>query len=530
MANKSYEMVQFKDVLPIIIESYYKDFPYARNKKIPVSISVSLPGNAYDAFTKDPSWMQRAQQKISEGIKKWLRLANEAAKNGAGKFSEDQREAKYYLFLGKEMESMKKTFENAAQKECVNIIKEYKKEQDNLEEYRIKAAAKIAVSGVSTACSAVLAVLTGGAAAPLFIIATCRSAAGIAQECIKLASTVDTTAKYVKGELKILSAFMLDSNYKLFEAREKFLKYENEQEETNAKYEQLKSRILELQQRIGKAGKTKEQDAKNKQKLEAARKDMDANSKERAALEKKMATLKKEQEKIEKSVNAPKGLFRKIFKSGRKSATELGLGALSGVVGLETPSLANCKSHIELHDTNIGKVSGLSHKLSTSLYGAMDKQKETLSASATAFATAKNNIKAKFAEILKNNPGNAAKITTALGTALKQLDKAQKNYEAAIKKAEGMLNTLINDIIAANEKVDESKELNAKFRQAIELLHKGVPNALDYTATVVSLGTGLALGFGAGLGSGAAEIAATIGDATQGLVAELGAIVIDEIG
>ncbi|MDR0353361.1 MAG: hypothetical protein LBI02_08445, partial [Opitutaceae bacterium] len=140
-------MVQFPDVLPIIIESYYKDFPYARNKKIPVSISVSLPENIYDAFTEDPSWMQRAQQKISEGIKKWLRLANEAAKNGAGKFSEDQREVKYYLFLGKEMESMEKTFEKAAQKECVNIIKEYKKEQDKLEEYRIKAAGKIALSG-----------------------------------------------------------------------------------------------------------------------------------------------------------------------------------------------------------------------------------------------------------------------------------------------------------------------------------------------------------------------------------------------
>jgi predicted nucleic acid-binding Zn-ribbon protein len=530
MANKSYNIVQFRDVLPIIIESYYKDFPYARSKKIPVSISVSLRDDVHDAFTKDPSWMLRAQQKISEGIKKWLRLANEAAKNGADKFPEDQREAKYFLFLGKEMESMKKTFENAAQKECLGIIKQYTEEQDKLKEYRTKAAGKLAITGVSTACSVVLTVLTGGAAAPLFIIAVCRTAAGIVQECAKLASTVDTTAKYVTGELKILSAFMQDSNYKLFEAREKFFKYEIEYAETNAKYEQLKSRILELQQRIGKAGKTKDQDAKNKQKIEAARKDMEANSKERAALEKKMAALKKEQEKIEKSVNAPKGLFKKIFKSGRKSATELGLGALSGVVGLETPSLASCKSHIELHDTNIGKVSRLSHNLSTSLNDVMDKQKETLSGSAAAFATAKNDIKTKFAEIIKKNPANAVKIKAALNTALGQLDKAQKNYETGIKKIEGNLDKLIHDIIAANEKVDASQDLNAKFREALQLMHKGVPNALDYTATVISLGTGLAMGFGSGFGSSAVEIATTIGDTTQGLIAELKSIAIDEIG
>ncbi|AWI10030.1 hypothetical protein [Ereboglobus luteus] len=526
---KTYTMVEFPNALSIILDSYYKDFPYDKKKTFPINISVQLQDDVFNAFTKDPSWMQRAQQTISVGIKKWLKLCNEAAKKAVTKLPADQKEESYFRYLNKEIDSMIKQFTIAAQKECTRIISEYQKEQDKLTEYRIKAAGKLAVTGVSTAGSIVLTVLTGGTAAPLFIIAMCRTAAGVVQEIAKLASTVDTTAKYVQGELKILSAFMQDSNYKLFEAREKFLKCECELDEAQAKSNALKDRIMEVQQRIGKKGKTKEQDEKNKKKLAEAMKEAEKNSKERTVLEKKIIELKKKQDSLEKEVGAPKGLFRKVFKDGRKSATELGLSSLSGVLGLETPSLANCDSHIDLHEVNIGKVSGLSHRLSVSLYGAMDKQKQTITDSKDAFAKARKALISKFSEIMEQNKHDTKKLLAAQEKALKQLDRARANYEKKITGLETKLGNLIERIITANQKVDESKKLNVKFRTSIGYLKKGVPDALKYTATVVSLGTGLAMGFGGGLGNGLAEVVATVGDATQGLIAEIGSIVIDEL-
>ena len=66
---------------------------------------------------------------------------------------------------------------------------------------------------------------------------------------------------------------------------------------------------------------------------------------------------------------------------------EVGLNLLAKAVGLETPSLKNCQSHIDLHGINIGKLDKESKKLSEKIYEAMDEQEKLNKALKAAKAT-----------------------------------------------------------------------------------------------------------------------------------------------
>jgi hypothetical protein len=160
-----------------------------------------------------------------------------------------------------------------------------------------------------------------------------------------------------------------------------------------------------------------------------------------------------------------KALMVIMEKGKAKAAKEVALSAISGVLGIETPSVTNLGSHIEVHKHDITKLAIESHKLSPKINEALDKQDKWQ----------------KKVEGQKDLP--PAKVT---------------KLKEKIKKAETALDALVKAVVKVNEAVERAEKRQEKYEKALADLKKGVPGWVAYVTPLVGLATDIGLSVAAG--------------------------------
>lgn len=149
----------------------------------------------------------------------------------------------------------------------------------------------------------------------------------------------------------------------------------------------------------------------------------------------------------------------------RRNGAETALGVLSGLAGIETPSLKNCKSHIELHKTDISKLDQKSKQLSERIYKMMDVGKDW-------------EAKVKKASQDGTAPEKKAKVERGLASAEQALDKCIK---ATIK---------------VNESVDAAWANQKRFEDTLTSLSGGVQAWTKYVDTAVNMAVDIGIAVG----------------------------------
>ena len=147
-----------------------------------------------------------------------------------------------------------------------------------------------------------------------------------------------------------------------------------------------------------------------------------------------------------------------------QSAKEIGLNAISGALGIESPSLKNCDEHIKVHKVDIAKLEVKSHDLSKSIYDAMDVEESW---------------RKKFDAAKKNLPS----------------DKVGK-IVVHKEKVEKALHTLIESTIKVNESIQRAQVRQHKFEKTLDAMREGVPEWTGYAKEVVGLAVDIGLGMG----------------------------------
>ncbi|MBC7994395.1 MAG: hypothetical protein H7Z15_14285 [Rhizobacter sp.] len=176
----------------------------------------------------------------------------------------------------------------------------------------------------------------------------------------------------------------------------------------------------------------------------------------------------------------------KAKKSGKvaQGAKEIGLNVFSKVLGVETPSLKNCQSHIEIHKIDIAKIEKKSKALSETIYEAMDEQ---------------------------------AKQDKALATAKKTLPANKVGKMAMqVEKIEKALDELLKSTIKVNEAIERAEKRQEHFEKALDAMKDGIPGWVKWVDVAVSLTLDLATGI-ADASSAMERTAAGLGAAAQAL-------------
>jgi hypothetical protein len=149
----------------------------------------------------------------------------------------------------------------------------------------------------------------------------------------------------------------------------------------------------------------------------------------------------------------------------KKSAKEIGLNLLSGALGIETPSLANCEEHIKVHHIDIQKLEKESHQLGQTVNAALDKEEEW---------------RGKFNQALAKN-----KNSKEIGKIVVKKEKAEKG-----------LNHLVESIHKVNEGINRAKERQELFEKTLKAMKEGVPEWTKYARQVGSLAVDIGLSMG----------------------------------
>lgn len=145
-----------------------------------------------------------------------------------------------------------------------------------------------------------------------------------------------------------------------------------------------------------------------------------------------------------------------------QGAKEIGLNVFSKVLGVETPSLKNCQSHIEVHKVDIAKIEKKSKDLSKTIYEAMDEQANQ----AKALTQAKKTLPAS----------KVGKIST-------QVDKVEK-----------VLDELLKSTIKLNESVERAEKRQEQFEKALDAMKDGIPGWVKWVDVAIGLTVDLATG------------------------------------
>jgi len=207
-------------------------------------------------------------------------------------------------------------------------------------------------------------------------------------------------------------------------------------------------------------------------------------------------------DKTAKLIQAELAVLRKVMneevakakRSGKiaQGVKEVGLNLLSKTVGLETPSLKNCQSHIDLHGINIGKLDKESKTLSEKIYEAMDEQEKLNKA-----------LKVARATLPSDKVGKAAQ---------------------SLEKAEKALDKLLQATIHVNEKVELAHARHKLFQKALDGMKQGIPDWLKHVDTACGLAADLAMGI-----TDAADSASAALTVVMTLESTLGTEIIDRV-
>jgi len=167
-----------------------------------------------------------------------------------------------------------------------------------------------------------------------------------------------------------------------------------------------------------------------------------------------------------------------------QGAKEIGLNVFSKVLGVETPSLKNCQSHIEIHKIDIAKIEKKSKALSETIYEAMDEQAKQDKALAVAKKTLPSNKVGKIA--------------------------------MQVEKIEKALDELLKSTIKVNEAIERAEKRQEHFEKALDAMKDGIPGWVKWVDVAVSLSLDVATGI-ADASSAMERAAAGLGAAAQAL-------------
>jgi hypothetical protein len=138
-----------------------------------------------------------------------------------------------------------------------------------------------------------------------------------------------------------------------------------------------------------------------------------------------------------------------------RGGKEIALNVASKIIGIESPSLKNCESHIGIHKVKIAEAEKQSKKLSEKIYEAMDTQS----------AWSKEFDKAK-----KSLPSDkVGKVKTKLEASEKSLD------------------TMIQSTIKINEAISRAEARQEAYEEAINALKEGIPGWLKFVDVAVGM-------------------------------------------
>ncbi|MBY6262579.1 hypothetical protein EI613_11740 [Azospirillum sp. 412522] len=397
-----------------------------------MGVELVLDDDLYKELSKNPTWLQRLQEmakaefdKVVADGAKMIKKADDKAAN----FNEKQA-AIFSKDLNVALEKFCQKAANDMAVAAEKLFDDYKKGQKELQKFSLKAAGKIGLSVVAIVGSAVSAVFSGGAASPIAILGFVKSSLTIVQELTKItiaqAGKIDAADKVISVEMKALKKMM---------------------GEYADKVEALEA---EIEDKIAEAAK-----AKGIKKLD----------------EKAKADIRKELEKDSKYKTKMKQL------KAVQSSKEIGLNLISKAFGIETPSLKNCRSHMDVYKNSIAGIEKNIKKKSEQIYKAMDA-----------------------AQALDKELAKAVKS----GADPKKIGKVTKTMEAA----EGALDTLLKLVIEMNVGVDKANTRYAAFDKALEAMEAGVPAWVKFVDVVIS---------------GAVDIGLSIADAPNAIEKGLGA-------
>lgn len=397
-----------------------------------MGVELVLDDDLYKELSKNPTWLQRLQEmakaefdKVVADGAKLIRKADDKAAN----FNEAQAK----LFTKDLNVALEKFCQKAANDMAVaaeKLFDDYKKGQKELQKFSLKAAGKIGLAVVAIVGSAVSTVFSGGAASPIAILGFVKSSLTVVQELTKItiaqAGKIDAADKVISVEMKALKKMM---------------------GEYAQKVEALEAEIEDKVAEVAKAKGIKKPDDKAKADI---RKELEKDSKFKAKLKQLKAV---------------------------QSAKEIGLNLISKAFGIETPSLKNCRSHMDVYKNSIAGIEKNIKKKSEQIYKAMDA-----------------------AEALDKELSKALKS----GADPKKIGKVTKTMEAA----EGALDTLLKLVIEMNVAVDKANTRYDAFDKALEAMEAGVPAWVKFVDVVIS---------------GAVDIGLSIADAPNAIEKGLGA-------
>jgi hypothetical protein len=181
-----------------------------------------------------------------------------------------------------------------------------------------------------------------------------------------------------------------------------------------------------------------------------------------------------------------------LMKKARQISTDIGLEAIAGITGIETPSLGTCREHIKVHKLDISKLEIESHSLGNKIHEAMDEERKWQN---------------EFEAAARTMP--AEKV----GKVSQRKDKVR----AAVGR-------LLEANIKVNDAVARAQQRQEKFETALNAMMKGVPSWI----TLVKPATDLAFDLGAAIGGAHSIVEGTL-DATSALVHEIDEVLIDKL-
>jgi len=158
-----------------------------------------------------------------------------------------------------------------------------------------------------------------------------------------------------------------------------------------------------------------------------------------------------------------------------KPGKEFALSAISGVLGVETPSITNLESHVGVHKVDITKLEKSSHELSPHIYDAMDREEKW---------------RKKLQENEKTLP--AAKVT---------------KLKEKCATAEKVLQKMVEAVEKINEAVERAKKRQEAYEKTVTAMKEGNPAWLQYVTPIV----GAAVDIGISVSGGGSALSQCLG-------------------
>ena len=186
-----------------------------------------------------------------------------------------------------------------------------------------------------------------------------------------------------------------------------------------------------------------------------------------------IAKLAMEAETVERLIRKDMGVLSKAFAKNKdnkaaQNMKELGLAGIAAVLGVDTPSINNCNSRIQLYGNKLTGLKKDHAKFAGTIYKLMDVQ-----------------------ESLKHKIDKTAKSAKNYGKLTKTLGSAEKSLDEILKR-----------VVAIGERIDTGEKNNEVYSKFVEALQSGVSNWTKYAQTAMTL----AITFGTAIANNADAI------------------------